>query len=69
MRLVRTTLFVLGCALSLMAQSDAPQADSAPAGSDEEYSGPAILSRGEIPAAQTVAPIAFRPYIGLSGVY
>lgn len=70
MRLVRTTLFlVLGCAPSLMAQSDAPQADSAPAGSDEEYSGPAILSRGETPAGQIVAPIAFRPYIGLSGVY
>ena len=32
-----------------------------------EYSGPAILSRGETPAAQTAAPIAFRPYIGLSG--
>jgi hypothetical protein len=65
---VRTTLF-LGCALGLLAQSDAPQADSSPASSDDEYSGPAILSRGEVPAAQTVAPIAFRPYIGLAGVY
>jgi hypothetical protein len=61
--LVRTTLF-LGCALGLIAQSD-----SSPASSDEGYSGPAILSRGETPAGQTAAPIAFRPYIGLSGIY
>src|ERR1035438_3080785 len=60
--LVRTTLF-FGCVLGLMAQSD-----SSPASSDEGYSGPAILSRGETPGAQT-APIAFRPYIGLSGIY
>jgi outer membrane protein W len=66
--LVRTTLF-LGCALALMAQSDAPQANSTPAPSDEEYSGPAILSRGETPGAQTAAPIAFRPYIGIAGIY
>jgi hypothetical protein len=46
-----------------MAQSDS---DSS---SGEEYSGPAILSRGEVPTAQTAAPIAFRPYIGLSGIY
>jgi len=58
--LVRTTL-MLSCALALMAQSDSS--------SGEEYSGPAILSRGEVPGAQTAAPIAFRPYIGLSGVY
>jgi hypothetical protein len=44
------------------------QSDSSPASSDEGYSGPAILSRGETPGAQT-APIAFRPYIGLSGIY
>lgn len=62
MLLVRTTL-LLGCALALMAQSDS---DSS---SGEEYSGPAILSRGEVPAAQTAAPIAFRPYIGLSAIY
>jgi hypothetical protein len=70
--LARTTLFlvlVLGCAPGLMAQSDSPQADSSAASPDEEYSGPAILSRGQAPAGQTVAPIAFRPYIGLSGVY
>ncbi|MGA2579267.1 MAG: hypothetical protein ABSH24_24920 [Bryobacteraceae bacterium] len=48
-----------------MAQSEAPQA----AGSDDGYGGPAILSRGETPAGQIVAPIAFRPYIGLSAVY
>jgi hypothetical protein len=66
--LVRTTLF-LGCALALLAQSDTPQADSTPASSDEEYGGPAILSRGETPAGQTVAPIAFRPYIGIAGIY
>ena len=62
MLLVRTTL-LLGCALALMAQSDS---DS---GSGEEYGGPAILSRGEVPGAQTASPIAFRPYIGLSGIY
>jgi hypothetical protein len=71
---VRTTLF-LGCALALMAQSDqdtqptqdaqAPDAQSAP-----EYGGPAILSRGETPAMmQSPAPIAFRPYIGLSAIF
>lgn len=60
MLLVRTTL-LLGCALALMAQSDS--------GSDEGYSGPAILSRGEVPGAQTAAPIAFRPYIGLNAIY
>jgi hypothetical protein len=52
-----------------MAQSDTPQTDSSQANSGEEYSGPAILSRGESPTGQIVAPIAFRPYIGLSGVY
>ena len=66
MLFVRTTLF-LGCALGLLAQSDAPQADSSPASSDDEYGGPAILSRGEVPAAQTVAPIAFRPTLRASG--
>lgn len=67
MLLFRTTLF-LGCALALMAQSDA-QSDGSQAGSDAEYSGPAILSRGQNPTAQVVAPIAFRPYIGLNGIY
>jgi hypothetical protein len=63
---VRMALFlVLGCVPGLMAQSEAPQA----AGSDDGYGGPAILSRGETPAGQIVAPIAFRPYIGLSAVY
>ena len=68
MLLVRTTL-LLGCALGLMAQSDSPQGDSSQASSGEDYSGPAILSRGEAPATQTAAPVAFRPYIGLSGIY
>lgn len=76
MLLVRMTL-VLGCALTLMAQTDPTQPDAAQAStpnapaanSDDEYSGPAILSRGELPAALTVAPVAFRPYIGLSGIY
>ena len=71
MLLVRTTLVLgfLGCALGLMAQSEAPPAEAAPATSDEGYSGPAILSRGEAPASQTAAPVAFRPYIGLSAIY
>ena len=52
-----------------MAQADSPQGDSSQAGSGEEYSGPAILSRGEVPATQTASPVAFRPYIGLSGIW
>jgi len=66
--LVRTALF-LGCAIGLMAQSDSAQDDAAPASPDEAYSGPAILSRGQTPGTQSVAPIAFRPYIGVSGDY
>ena len=68
MLLVRTTL-LLGCALRLFAQSDSAQPDSSQANSGDEYSGPAILSRGETPAGKTVAPVAFRPYIGVSGIY
>ena len=56
MLLFRTTM-LFGCALCLMAQSD------------EEYGGPAILSRGEVPTLSTTAPIAFRPYIGVNGIY
>src|ERR1017187_5456805 len=52
-----------------MAQSDSAQDDAAPASSDEAYSGPAILSRGQTPGTQSAAPIAFRPYIGLNGDY
>jgi hypothetical protein len=63
------TILLLGCALRLMAQTDSAQTDASQAGSGSEYSGPAILSRGETPATQTAAPIAFRPYIGLSGIY
>jgi hypothetical protein len=81
--LVRATLF-LGCALAMMAQSDSPQPqspqpdsaqadspqpDSSEPDSGQEYSGPAILSRGQTPGLQSVAPIAFRPYIGVSGIY
>jgi hypothetical protein len=54
--LIRTAIF-LGCALCLMAQSD------------QEYGGPAILSRGQTPTLGARAPVAFRPYIGLSGIY
>jgi len=66
--LFRTALLFC-CALGLMAQADTSQADTSQTSSEEEYSGPAILSRGDAPAAQTAAPIAFRPYIGLSGIY
>jgi hypothetical protein len=76
LRLLRVTLFFAG-ALSLMAQTDTPQSEStqsdttqsnaAPSG--EEYGGPAILSRGEVPGAPSSAPIAFRPFIGLNGIY
>src|SRR5581483_5084763 len=54
--LMRTTL-LLGCAASLMAQAT------------EEYGGPAILSRGEMPNMAAPAPVTFRPFIGLNGVY
>jgi hypothetical protein len=53
---IRTALF-LSFALCLMAQSD------------QEYSGPAVLSRGQVPNPTTPAPITFRPYIGISGIY
>ena len=71
MLVIRTTLF-FACALSLMAQSDTAQSDAAPAtvvSSAEDYGGPAILSRGEMPGASSMAPIAFRPFIGLSALY
>jgi hypothetical protein len=67
--LLRATLF-FACALALMAQSDAQsdtaQSNAVPA---DDYGGPAILSRGEIPGASTTAPIAFRPFIGLNAIY
>src|ERR1700722_17842899 len=70
MFLLRSTLF-FACALALMAQSDSQpdsaQSDAVPAG--EDYGGPAILSRGEIPGASSAAPVAFRPFIGLTGIY
>src|ERR1017187_10856625 len=50
-------------------QPDSPQPDSSQGRSGEECSGLAILSRGQTPAMQSVAPIAFRPYIGLSATY
>lgn len=72
MLFVRTFLF-LGCALILAAQTEPAQAGSgeaeAPPAAAGDYSGPAILSRGENPVPQTVAPVAFRPYIGLNGIY
>lgn len=34
-----------------------------------QYGGPAVLSRGEVPAAMAGAQISFRPYISLTGVY
>ena len=68
MLLVRTTLF-FGCALCLIAQTDTPQPDTSQTSAGEEYSGPAILSRGDTPNAQAKTPMAFRPYIGLSAIY
>ena len=67
MLLIRTTL-LFACALSLVAQSDNAQSDTA-VSSAEEYGGPAILSRGEMPGSPSTAPIAFRPYVGLSAIY
>jgi hypothetical protein len=34
-----------------------------------QYAGPAILSRGEAPAAMASPQIDFRPYVDLSGIY
>lgn len=68
MFLLRTFLF-LGCTVGLLAQSDASQSDSSQASSADDYSGPAILSRGETPGTQSTAPLAFRPYIGVSAIY
>ena len=66
MLLIRTTLF-FACALSLMAQSDTAQSNEV--SSAQEYGGPAILSRGEMPGSPSTAPIAFRPFISLTGIY
>ena len=67
MLLVRTT-FLLSSALCLLAQTDTGQSDAAQGGG--EYAGPAILSRGEVPGTPAgAAGLAFRPYIGLNGIY
>lgn len=70
MLLIRTTL-LFACALSLVAQSDnqSDTGQSNAVSSAEEYGGPAILSRGEMPGSSSMAPIAFRPYVGLSAIY
>lgn len=68
MLLVRTTLFLV-CTVCLIAQTDSAQSGSGSSGSDEDYGGPAILSRGESPTTQTASPVGFRPYIGVSGIY
>jgi len=34
-----------------------------------QYAGPAILSRGEAPSAMRGVPIAFRPFVDISGIY
>lgn len=34
-----------------------------------QYAGPAILSRGDAPAAMTGAPISFRPFFEVSAIY
>jgi hypothetical protein len=64
--LIRTTL-LFACALSLLAQSDsAPVDTAAPA---EDYGGPAILTRGQVPGGFSAVPAAFRPFISLNGIY
>lgn len=68
MLLVRTVFFLV-CTVALMAQTDTDQSATPQPASGGEYSGPAILSRGQTPAGQTAAPLAFRPYIGLNGIY
>ena len=72
MLVIRTVLF-LGCALCLLAQSDQQPAQETPPAQDAqpapEYGGPAILSRGETPNMQSPAPLAFRPYAGVSGIF
>src|SRR5579871_6178251 len=34
-----------------------------------QYAGPAILSRGEAPAAMSAPEIKFRPFVELTGIY
>jgi hypothetical protein len=47
-------MLLAGCAGHLLAQ---------------EYGGPAILSRGDVPLSNAPASMAFRPYVGISGFY
>jgi len=50
---LKRILAILGCAVPLWAQ----------------YAGPAILSRGDAPAAMTNPQISFRPFVEITGVY
>jgi hypothetical protein len=58
--------------MSLLAQSDNTPADTSQSNAvppGQDYGGPAILTRGETPGVSPMAPIAFRPFIGLNGIY
>ena len=59
------TAFLFGVALGLMAQTDTQTEEQAA----PEYSGPAVLSRGQLPNAGTPAPVTLRPYVGINGIY
>ncbi len=59
------TAIVVGFSLSLAAQ----EPDAAPA-AEQEYEGPAVLSRGTNPSvAPRSEPIRFRPFASVGGVY
>jgi hypothetical protein len=57
LRLLKKQLFRILCALSLSSCGFA------------QYAGPAILSRGEAPAALQTPEVSFRPYADFSAVY
>lgn len=57
-------LAFLAAAISAIAQSDTPATSAA-----ADSSGPAILSRGEAPAAMSIPEISFRPFVEFGGVY
>src|ERR1035441_7154683 len=57
-------LAFLAAAISAIAQSDTPATSAA-----ADSRGPAILSRGEAPAAMSIPEISFRPFVEFAGVY
>jgi hypothetical protein len=61
-------LAVLGLCVPLRAQ-DSSQDSSAQEVQSPSYAGPAVLSRGQAPAAMNTPQIDFRPFVEVTGVY